>query len=335
MLNRDILLCVHFPSVWAEFLTVCEAAARGNTNVYKTYRQSFLEPLPVTIWACARWPIRYRPGSVTRQQISWSPDLGRNLPPPTAYPEPISVIIDFDCAVNPISIFKTEIFGAGSINNTKPLRLIIGHEGAVFTFRPVQMFRFPDAVDHLAFLYGLLYRLSRLKDSLSYDFAQMQEMNDKKDTIKYFHEWLMTIKFSLERGLQIEMATSDKFRIIYPPDDLDVESSLSFDTDNQATSEIDQSTKAASGLGRPRLDTSLHNVSAAPLEQPPLQSEPPRENESDAIGGFGRLLSAKSVSSLDENVSCCYIDTYFSKSRSILACHSSFLVLVINLINSS
>ncbi|KAM3186012.1 hypothetical protein ACTXT7_005224 [Hymenolepis weldensis] len=215
---NGLLLCLHCPSVWAEFLTICEAAQRHSSVApsFKTYRQAFFDPAPFTSWALApSWPLWSRPPSAPRYSVTWSPDLGRRLTSPPSLPAPISLLIDLDTSANPLSIYS----GLSSPSKPKPLHFTIGHSGAVFTFRPVERLRLPDAVDHLVFLYGLAFRLARLKASMgldSYDIMARQEDNNE---VKRYHEWLITTKCLITHGVEVEVTSTVDSRYVDPPAD--------------------------------------------------------------------------------------------------------------------
>lgn len=206
--------------MWAEFLTICEAATLNRDGpAFKTYRQVFFDATPVTVWALAGWPLRYRPPNAPRRLVTWQPNVARILEAPPALPEPFSVLVDFDHSANPISVYGN--FGSTSkapVVKT-PLRFTIGHPGAVFTFRPVRHLRLPDAVDHLVFLYGLAYRASRLEASLGLDYAEVMGRMNGTGTggTKRYHEWLLTGKCLVTRGIQMEIASTPEGRFIDAP----------------------------------------------------------------------------------------------------------------------
>ncbi|VDM21103.1 unnamed protein product, partial [Hydatigera taeniaeformis] len=182
---KGLLVCIHCPSVWAEFLTICEAARRHSTGSpsFKTYRQALLDPSPFTCWVLIpSWPPWYRPPTAPRYPVTWSPNLSRHLTSPPSHPAPISIVIDLDSSVNPLSVYPVSSTSPHSGNKPKPLHFTIGHSGAVFTFRSVKHLRLPDAVDHLVFLYGLFFRLARLKASIGLDclenMTRQQENGD-------------------------------------------------------------------------------------------------------------------------------------------------------------
>ncbi|VDK21793.1 unnamed protein product [Taenia asiatica] len=217
---KGLLVCIHCPSVWAEFLTICEAARRhpSASPSFKTYRQAFLDPSPLTCWALIpSWPPWYRPPSTPRQSVTWSPDLSRLLTSPPSYPAPISVIIDLDSSVNPLSVYPTSSTSLSSTSKPKPLHFTIGHSGAVFTFRSVEHLRLPDAVDHLVFLYGLFFRLARLKASLGLDCMDNMARQQENGDVKRFHEWVLTAKCLLTHGVQVEIGSTVESRFIDPP----------------------------------------------------------------------------------------------------------------------
>ncbi|VUZ55776.1 unnamed protein product [Hymenolepis diminuta] len=220
---NGLLLCLHCPSVWAEFLTICEAAQRHSSAApsFKTYRQAFFDPAPFTSWALApSWPLWSRPPSAPRYSVTWSPDLGRRLTSPPSLPAPISLLIDLDTSANPLSIYSSSL---SSPSKSKPLHFTIGHSGAVFTFRPVERLRLPDAVDHLVFLYGLAFRLARLKASMgldSYDIMARQEGNGE---VKRYHEWLITAKCLVTHGVEVEVTSTVDSRYVDPPADYLIE----------------------------------------------------------------------------------------------------------------
>uniref|UniRef100_A0A5K3ENS5 Chorein_N domain-containing protein n=1 Tax=Mesocestoides corti TaxID=53468 RepID=A0A5K3ENS5_MESCO len=221
--SQDILVCINCPTVWAEFLTICEAATRSHTGPsFKTYRQSFFDPAPFTCWALKSYPLRRRSPAPPRHAVRWCPNLARSLSPPPPQPEPLNVIIDFDTSTSPVSMYAGKT-SACSSTTRKPLRFTLGHSGAVFTFRSVKRLRLPDAVDHLVFLYGLAHRVSRLKNGTGLDFADIVERHQANGDVKHFHEWVLTAKCLLTHGVQVEVASTADARFVDPPPDYEVE----------------------------------------------------------------------------------------------------------------
>ncbi|KAH9285877.1 UHRF1-binding protein 1-like [Echinococcus granulosus] len=217
---KGLLVCVHCSSVWAEFLTICEAARRHPTaNLsFKTYRQSFLDPSPFTCWALIpSWPLWYRPPSTPRYPVTWSPGLSRSLTSPPSHPAPINVVIDLDSSVNPLAVYANSSTSVRSASKPKSLHFTIGHSGAVFTFCSVEHLRLPDAVDHLVFLYGLFFRLVRLKASIGLDYMDNMTRQQANENVKRFHEWVLTAKCLLTHGVKVEIASTVESRFIDPP----------------------------------------------------------------------------------------------------------------------
>ncbi|KAL5112015.1 UHRF1-binding protein 1-like [Taenia crassiceps] len=217
---KGLLVCIHCPILWAEFLTICEAAKRHPTSSpsFKTYRQAFLDPSPLTCWALLpSWPPWYRPPFASRYSVTWSPDLSHRLTSPPSHPAPISVIIDLDSSVNPLSVFPTSNTSLHSASKPKSLHFTIGHSGAVFTFRSVEHLRLPDAVDHLVFLYGLFFRLARLKASIGLDCMDNMARQRENGDLKRYHEWILTAKCLLTHGVQLEIGSTVESRFIDPP----------------------------------------------------------------------------------------------------------------------
>lgn len=223
-----LLICLHCPTVWAEFLTICEVAHRHSSEnpLFKTYRQAFFDPSPFTCWALApSWPLWSRPPSAPRHSVTWSPDIGRDLTSPPSLPAPVSILIDFDTYVNPISVHASSSMSYNLVNRSKPLHFTIGHSGAVFTFHSVELLRLPDAVDHLLFLYGLAFRLARLKASMALDTNDFMAKQGENGEVKRYHEWLFTAKCLLTHGVEVEVASTVDSRFIHPPSDFEVNGS--------------------------------------------------------------------------------------------------------------
>ncbi|VDN95901.1 unnamed protein product, partial [Rodentolepis nana] len=219
--STGLLFCLHCPSVWAEFLTICEAAQRHPTGTpaFKTYRQAFFDPAPFTCWALApSWPLWFRPPSTPRYSVTWSPDLGRSLTSPPSLPAPISLLIDLDTSANFFSMSSN----LSSSNRSKPLHFTIGHSGAVFTFCPVERLRLPDAIDHLVFLYGIAFRLARLKASMGLDSYDIMARKEENGQVKRYHEWLITAKCLITHGVEVEVRSTLDSRYIDPPADFHV-----------------------------------------------------------------------------------------------------------------
>ncbi|BHF57409.1 identical protein binding [Sparganum proliferum] len=218
---KEILACLHIPSLWAEFVTVYEAALPKGLVGYRTYRQAFVEPIPFTVWAAARWPIRYRPPGAPRQRVLWQEDLANQLRSPPSLPEPISLLVNLDSPANPVTVFTYR--SASGSSRPAPIRLILGHSGSVFTIRSTRLMRLPDAVDHLAFLFGLVHQVLRLRASVALDSAdvlsRLSSDDDGGGGIKVFHEWLFTAKFSLSRGLRLEVEASPEDRQLPPSEE--------------------------------------------------------------------------------------------------------------------
>ncbi len=111
-------MCAHLPSIWAEFLTTIPAAnTSGSTDGpkasgHKTYRQSLLEPVPVTAWLLAGWPLRDRgqgsASSKSRVPVTWQPNLEKSLGAPPILPEPFQLLIDVDSSRNPLTLYHDE-----------------------------------------------------------------------------------------------------------------------------------------------------------------------------------------------------------------------------------
>uniref|UniRef100_A0A0X3Q487 Uncharacterized protein n=1 Tax=Schistocephalus solidus TaxID=70667 RepID=A0A0X3Q487_SCHSO len=218
---KEILACLHIPSAWAEFLTVCEAARPEGLVDYRTYRQAFVEPIPLTVWAAARWPLRYRPPGAPRQRILWQEDLANKLRCPPSLPEPVSLLINFDSSANPLTVFTYRSTTGDS--RAPPVRFILGHSGCACAFRSTRLIRLPDAVDHLAFLFALVHQFLRLRASVALDFADVLSRLSSDDDddggggrIKVFHEWLFTAKCALGRGLRLEVEASPEPRQLLP-----------------------------------------------------------------------------------------------------------------------
>lgn len=312
-------MCIHCPSVWAEFLTICEAARRHPTPSpsFKTYRQAFLDPSPLTCWALIpSWPPWYRPPSAPRYSVTWSPDLSRHLTSPPSYPAPISVVIDLDSSLNPLSVYPISSTSLHSTSKSRPLHFTIGHSGAVFTFRSVEHLRLPDAVDHLVFLYGLFFRLARLKASIGLDcmdnMAQQQENGD----VKRFHEWVMTAKCLLTHGVQVEIGSTVESRFIDPPagyeggertlgSTLSLESSLKVDSVQAAKPlrTVESLTLIPEVSGRSK--TSSASEPATTFEQVSQAGQFPKVEGSKHVENTPGLHSASSFVSLDSDVSIC------------------------------
>nr|CDS26893.1 UHRF1 binding protein 1 [Hymenolepis microstoma] len=216
--SNGLLVSLHCPTVWAEFLTICEAAQRhfSGTPTFKTYRQAFFDPAPFTCWALApSWPLWFRPPSARRYPVTWSPDLGRRLTSPPTLPAPISLLIDLDTSANFFSM-------SSSSNRSKPLHFTIGHSGAAFTFCSVERLRLPDAVDHLVFLYGIAFRLARLKASMGLDSYDILARKEENGEVKRYHEWLITAKCLITHGVEVEVISTLDSRYIDPPADFHV-----------------------------------------------------------------------------------------------------------------
>ena len=258
-------MCIHCPSVWAEFLTICEAARlppTGTTPIFKTYRQAFLDPAPLTLWALIpSWPLWYRPRTSPRYSITWSPNLGRNLTSPPVYPAPVSVLIDLDTAINPLSIYAGSNTPFRSASKPKPLHFTIGHSGAIFTFRSVEHLRLPDAVDHLVFLYGLLFRLARLKASMALDPLDIMTRLEENKEVKRFHEWLLTAKCLLSHGVEVEIASTVESRFLDPPMDYG-------DADKAPTSSLSSESSVKTDSGQNNRQMKIGLGSSSPSSEP-------------------------------------------------------------------
>ncbi len=89
------------------------------------------------------------------------------------------------------------------------MRLTLGHPGALLVCQPLQAQRLPDAVDHLAFLYGVVKRISRLKTCLGLDLVEVgsrqKDASGKGGRPTLFLEWVVTARARLSRGILLEV----------------------------------------------------------------------------------------------------------------------------------
>lgn len=221
--------CIHCPHLWAQFLTVVEAldndvSKRRNTlkrTSLSLYRQSILEPIPLTVWVSLRFP--------------------SSVPIDPVQPG-MQLIIDLDCSVNPLDTGRRGF--TGHLNQAEPISLFLGAippANGRFCLLPTRNRRLPDALDHLLFLCNLANQLSRVKDQLGLDLNRISGVLNNPDQIfcSSMPRLLYTLKFVIQKRLQLNLVSpwsSDTFsrsghKLYSPMDELD---SSKLDHDDQS-----------------------------------------------------------------------------------------------------
>ncbi|THD27938.1 hypothetical protein D915_001071 [Fasciola hepatica] len=235
--------CVHCPHMWAQFLTVVKVLddfpkkrnALGRTNL-SLYRQSMLEPIPLTLWASLRFPFH---------------------PVPAVPVQPgFQLLIDLDCPVNPLD---TDRRGFASLSNqAEPISLFLGAVPPVngkLCWLPIGNQRLPDALDQLLFLCNLANQLSRVKDQLGLDMNRISGVLNNATEVPSARTspLLYTLAFVIQKRLQLHLvspggALSHMNRTLRPPvDDLD---SSNFCSDQQQSPVPGQLIRTAERLDR-------------------------------------------------------------------------------------
>ncbi|CAL8086605.1 unnamed protein product [Calicophoron daubneyi] len=191
----DQYWCLHCPHLWAHFLTVAEVVDSGDHspatnhkgNRFTLYRQSLLEPIPLTVWAAASGEF----STVSKHQ------------------PPLDLLIDLDSSVDPLKKPLRSSRSQDTHKEPRPLRLCLGDIPALnagLRWSALSADRLPDAMDQVILLGTLSTQISRVKDQLTVDMYQIAEMvgytNLESNTTE---RWVYSLIFNLCRPIEIRL----------------------------------------------------------------------------------------------------------------------------------
>nr|CAH8855392.1 unnamed protein product [Trichobilharzia regenti] len=242
--------CLHCPNVWVEFLTVVNMSCpshdvvnsdfiaadvinssnshdnTGNqTNECTIYRQTLIESFPVTVWTLL--PIK--------MPLSGTTTLNGETVNSHC---PISLLIDIDNKLIPMDSQSSLSSALSSSNRNEnisdnrdqcPIKFSLGSIDQLTANRSLlswlletssvcdKLFKLPDALDHMLFLYCIYNQISYLRTHLCLDYQEFSDMTecgtstDFKDTTKNENndgcrsQLFYTLSFSTLRPIEMSM----------------------------------------------------------------------------------------------------------------------------------